>query len=125
MDEQVEDFEGLDDKQVKAVLLMCAGKSRHAIVKTVGISRVTLWRWMQDPNFVAACKRMRQQTFRTAQLTLDIGTNLAAEIIIELASYSVNPSVQLAAAKFLIERRSARLKNSAETPVESVLGEFK
>ncbi len=106
MKEHADQIEGLSDKQNQAVHLLCAGNTQTEVANQVGVSRMTLWRWLQEPCFWSRYQHVREHSFRNAQVSLDMGTSIAAETLVELARNCENPSVRLAAAKFLIERRT-------------------
>ena len=44
----------LTPQQEQAITLLCAGKTKTATAAELGIDRATLWRWEQEPVYLAA-----------------------------------------------------------------------
>lgn len=106
MKDKVEGLQELSDKQIRAIHLLCDGCTQTEVAEQTGVTRMTLWRWLQEQYFRSVYQKAREQSFHNAQVSLDMGTGIAAETMVELARTCKNPSVRLAAAKFLIERRT-------------------
>ena len=56
----------LSEKQNRAILALLAGDSVSAAAKRVGISRATLYRWMQDNDFQREHYKARRNSFSAA-----------------------------------------------------------
>jgi Helix-turn-helix of insertion element transposase len=51
----------LKPQQATAVDLLVSGLTETAAAEAIGVSRVTLWRWKQEPAFEAELNRRRQE----------------------------------------------------------------
>jgi hypothetical protein len=55
----------LSDKQLLAIDLLVTGKAVAKVAEEVGVSRETLWRWRQTPEFAVALARRRADVHQT------------------------------------------------------------
>jgi hypothetical protein len=58
---------GLSPKQEKAVRELVRGKGVVAVARRVGVNRGTLFRWMREPEFVAAMNRWRTSVWEAVR----------------------------------------------------------
>jgi hypothetical protein len=95
----------LTPKQEKAlVALLDCGEIQEA-AKRVGISDVTLWRWLQLPDFQARYRAARRQLVETAIAQLQSDCTIAARVLREVAEDTDAPaSSRVAAAKTILEQ---------------------
>ncbi len=92
-------------KQERAlVALLNAGEIKEAS-EAVGVSDVTLWRWLQLPAFQARYRAARRQLVETAIAQLQSDCTTAARVLREVAEDKEAPaSSRVAAAKTIIEQ---------------------
>lgn len=69
-DETLERNVDLTQKQTLAMPYIAANPSMTEAAKAAGISRVTLYRWMQDPSFRAELERIRRDAVDLAYAEL-------------------------------------------------------
>jgi len=55
-------MEPLTANQNKALALLATGQSVEEISNSLGIHRSTLWRWRQDPQFIAEWNKLIYET---------------------------------------------------------------
>lgn len=93
----------LNRKQEQAIAALLSASSIKAAASECGIAEVTLWRWLQIPDFQAAYRAARRQVVERAVSELQgacgeaVGTlkrNLTCE----------NPAVEIRAAQIILEQ---------------------
>jgi hypothetical protein len=97
--------EKLTPKQERALvaLLDCGETKRAAEVAKVG--EVTLWRWLQSPEFQSRYRAARRQLVETAIAQLQSDCTIAVRVLREVAEDREAPaSSRVAAAKTIIEQ---------------------
>jgi len=57
-------------EQFRAIALLVAGKSNSEVAVTVGKERRTIYRWKQDPHFIAELNRQRKEIYEAGQAQL-------------------------------------------------------
>ncbi len=74
--------EKLTPKQEAALLALLDNSTIEAAYKAAGISKATMWRFMQDANFQARYRAARRQVVETAiaQLQQDCGMSIESRI---------------------------------------------
>jgi len=97
--------EKLTPKQERALvaLLDCGETKRAAFV--AGIGEVTLWRWLQSPEFQSRYRAARRQLVETAVAQLQSDCTIAVRVLREVAEDREAPaSSRVAAARTIIEQ---------------------
>ena len=97
--------EKLTPKQERALvaLLDCGEIKKAAEIAEVG--EVTLWRWLQSPDFQARYRAARRQLVETAIAQLQSDCTIAARVLREVAEDREAPaSSRVAAARAIIEQ---------------------
>jgi hypothetical protein len=97
--------EKLTPKQERALvaLLDCGEIKKAAEIAEVG--EVTLWRWLQSPEFQARYRAARRQLVETAIAQLQSDCTVAARVLREVAEDRGAPaSSRVAAARAIIEQ---------------------
>jgi len=97
--------EKLTPKQERAlVALLDCGEIKEA-AKTAGVAEVTLWRWLQSPEFQSRYRVARRQLVETAIAQLQSDCTVAVRVLREVAEDKEAPaSSRVAAAKTIIEQ---------------------
>jgi hypothetical protein len=95
----------LTAKQERAlVALLDCGEIKQA-AETAGVTKVTLWRWLQLPAFQSRYRRARRQLVETAIAQLQSACTIAVRVLREVAEDNQSPaSSRVAAAKTIIEQ---------------------
>ncbi len=95
----------LNAKQERAlVALLDCGEIKEA-AETAGITKVTLWRWLQSPEFQSRYRAARRQLVETAIAQLQSDCTIAVRVLREVAEDKQAPaSSRVAAAKTIIEQ---------------------
>jgi len=60
----------LSPEQIRAITLLVAGKSNTEVADTLGKERKTIYRWKQDPHFIAELNRQRKEIYEAGQTRL-------------------------------------------------------
>ncbi len=107
-------MEPLNANQNKALALLATGQSVEEISNSLGIHRSTLWRWRQDPQFIAEWNKLIYETKEVQERAL---LDMQAKAIGALGDClnSRNEMVKLRASLTILERVQ-RLKVGAINP---------
>ncbi len=99
-------FDGkLTPKQETALLALLDNNTIEAAYKAAGISKATMWRFMQDANFQARYRAARRQVVETAIAQLQQDCGIAVRVLREVAEDREAPaSSRVAAARTIIEQ---------------------
>lgn len=99
----------LDERQLLAVEKLVEGVlTRTDIAKVVGIHRTTLYKWLDDPEFVAEVDRRLQVIKGFAENKIKAHVGFALNNLIELAADSSNRRVQAQVNQYLMDRALGR-----------------
>jgi hypothetical protein len=95
----------LTAKQEQALIaLLDCGEIKQA-AETAGVTKVTLWRWLQAPDFQSRYRAARRQLVETAIAQLQSNCTIAARVLREVAEDREAPaSSRVAAARAIIEQ---------------------
>ncbi len=105
-------FDGkLTPKQEAALLALLDNGTIEAAYKAAGISKATMWRFMQDANFQTRYRQARRQLVETAIAQLQSDCTIAVRVLREVAEDTEAPaSSRVAAAKTIIEQSVAAIE---------------
>jgi DNA-binding MurR/RpiR family transcriptional regulator len=108
----VKPFDGkLTPKQEAALLALLDNGTIEAAYKAAGISKATMWRFMQDANFQTRYRQARRQLVETAIAQLQSDCTIAVRVLREVAEDTEAPaSSRVAAAKTIIEQSVAAIE---------------
>jgi hypothetical protein len=95
----------LTAKQEQALIaLLDCGEIKQA-AETAGVTKVTLWRWLQSPDFQSRYRAARRQLVETAIAQLQSDCTIAVRVLREVAEDREAPaSSRVSAAKTIIEQ---------------------
>jgi DNA-binding MurR/RpiR family transcriptional regulator len=94
----------LTPKQEAALLALLAEGTIEAAYKAAGVSKATMWRFMQMPVFQTRYRAARRQLVETAIAQLQSDCTIAARVLREVAEDTQAPaSSRVAAAKAILE----------------------
>jgi len=95
----------LSAKQEQALIaLLDCGEIKQA-AETAGVTKVTLWRWLQAPDFQSRYRAARRQLVETAIAQLQSDCTTAARVLREVAEDREAPaSSRVAAARTILEQ---------------------
>ncbi len=97
--------EKLTLKQEAALLALLDNSTIEAAYKAAGISKATMWRFMQDANFQACYRASRRQLVETAIGQLQKHATTAARVLVTIAEDESAPaSSRVAAAKTILDQ---------------------
>jgi hypothetical protein len=101
----------LTAKQEQALIaLLDCGEIKQA-AETAGVTKVTLWRWLQSPEFQSRYRAARRQLVETAIAQLQSDCTVAVRVLREVAEDKEAPaSSRVAAAKTIIEQSVAAIQ---------------
>jgi hypothetical protein len=97
--------EKLTAKQERALLALLEHGTIAEACKVVGVSDVTLWRWLQLPEFQKAYRASRRQVVEGAIAQLQNDCTIAVRVLREVAEDVHAPaSARVSAAKTILEQ---------------------
>ncbi len=96
-------MQGLTKKQEAAIAALLSTSVMKDAAAQVGISDVTLWRWLQLPEFEAAYRAARRQVVEQAISKLQGATKYAVATLGKNLSCG-NPAVEVRAASIILEQ---------------------
>ena len=107
----------LDERQIRAARMEAEGVVMREIAEEVGVTRKTVYRWREIPEYSALVSALLADTQRAARATLKAGAKAAAARVLELVS-SEDERIALSAAQTLLDRtghpKAERVEVSAE-----------
>lgn len=90
-------------KQEKAILCLLSSTSNEEVAAAAGISRITLWRWQQQPEFQEKMNEAKQKAIEDAARMIQCASAKAASILIAIANdQSAHSAHRVAAAKAIL-----------------------
>lgn len=89
-----ETLEGLTPKQIAAIEGLCREATIEAAASVAGVSKTTLWRWLQTEDFSRAYREARARLLDNALSQLESSAGLAIETLRDVMS---NKKAQAAA----------------------------
>ncbi len=96
-------MQGLTKKQEAAIAALLSTSVMKDAAAQVGISDVTLWRWLQLPEFESAYRAARRQVVEQAISKLQGATKYAVATLGKNLSCG-NPAVEVRAASIILEQ---------------------
>ncbi len=96
-------MQGLTKKQEAAIAALLSTSVMKDAAAQVGISDVTLWRWLQLPEFEAAYRAARRQVVERAVTELQAATGEAVETL-KRNLHCEQASVEIRAAQIILEQ---------------------
>lgn len=93
----------LDERQIRAARMEAEGVVMREIAEEVGVTRKTVYRWREIPEYSALVSALLADTQRAARATLKAGAKAAAARVLELVS-SEDERIALSAAQTLLDR---------------------
>ena len=95
--------EKLSRKEEQAIVALLQQPTLQAAAASVGVSDVTLWRWLQQPDFQARYRAARRQLVEGALANLQQATSEAATTLRRNLTCGV-PSVEIRAAVAVLDQ---------------------
>lgn len=93
----------LTTKQLKAIQTLLAEDTMGKAAKEAGVTRNTLYRWLEDDLFMKELSRCKRLIINQGLMKLQKGTNAAVETLIEVAKdREVPPSARVAASREIL-----------------------
>lgn len=98
------DSEGLTPKQEKALVALLTQPTTHEAAKAAGVSRATLFRWVNDPVFAAAYREARGRLLESTLTALQSAGPVAVATLLKVMEHATsNPGAQVSAAKAILD----------------------
>ena len=100
----------------RAIALLVGTKSITDIAELLEVSRTSLYRWLEEPDFQAELQRTQNSLMDTSMSLLAGQARLAAEVIIEIMTDpTISPAIRLNAARIaLLDTMNLRSKHGVE-----------
>ncbi len=95
--------EKLSRKQEQAIAALLSAPTIKDAAKACGVSEVSLWRWLQLPDFAAAYRAARRQVVERAVSELQAATGEAVETL-KRNLHCEQASVEIRAAQIILEQ---------------------
>ncbi len=95
--------EKLSRKMEHAISALLTEPTVEAAARAVGVNPVTLWRWMQRPEFQKAYERARRQVLDRAIHALQTASEGAVRTLVFLKDHAEKETVKLGAARALLD----------------------
>lgn len=94
----------LTARQELAVRALLTAPTREAAAKAAGISTVTLWRFMKQPEFRDACHQARREAVEQTATQLQRSSLEAVKILDAIAANeAASPTARVSAAKAILQ----------------------
>lgn len=96
----------LSVNQRRAIVYLLQEESITAAATATGVSRRTLYRWLEDPEFAAAYRAAKRESYSHAITKLQRHASTAADVLYELMvsdNDTVSPGVRLGAARAVLD----------------------
>lgn len=118
---------GLTPKQNAAIVALLSQKTMKAAARSAGVNEVTLWRWLQEPEFQAAYTKARRETVKQAIARLQQSAAQAVDTLKEvMTSKKALDFARVSAAKAILDYslKAVELEDLAERidALESKMG---
>ena len=96
--------EKLNRKQEMAIVALIAQPTIPAAASVAGVADVTLWRWLQRPDFVRAYRDARRQVVEQALGEVQAATSDAVRVLREVMTDTTVPAAsRVAAARVVLD----------------------
>ena len=93
----------LNRKQEQAIAALLSASSIKAAADVCGMAEITLWRWLQLPDFQTAYRAARRQVVERAVSELQAACGEAVETL-KRNLHCENPAVEIRAARIILEQ---------------------
>lgn len=104
----------LTAKQIRAIEALCREPRIDQAAKSAGVSRVTLWRWLNEPAFSLAYRDARSRLLEGALIALEAKATQAIETLSDVMNDHDSPAgSRVSAARTTLELL-LRLRESLE-----------
>jgi DNA-binding MurR/RpiR family transcriptional regulator len=103
--------ENLTPKQEAALVALLANGTVEQAYTAAGVSKATMWRFLQLPEFQARYKTARRELVDGAVALLQRGATQAARVLVEIAEDKQAPaSSRVMAAKAILDQANASIE---------------
>lgn len=104
MNDYVEKFEKLNDKQQDAIILLLIGENNKTVASQLGVDENTVYRWRNSEPFKSLLIDMRLQAIENIEMRLNhLGTK-ALDKLSHLLENAENENNQLRASTFILDK---------------------
>ena len=125
MQKRTDFAENLTQRQITALPHLLRPGPRTEQARNAGVSRNTLYRWLEDQNFRECLERLREETLRFSQSEFQAITLKAVEAI-EDALDSNDMRIRLQAARVVMqESRNAQYDQTTQRRIENLFDAFR
>ena len=121
LQKRTEFTENLTQRQITALPHLLRPGPITVQARNAGISRNTLYRWLEDPNFRKCLERLREETLRFSQSEFQAITLKAVDAIEDALDSDVM-SIRLQAARIVMrESRNAQYDQHVQRRIENLI----
>lgn len=104
MNDFVDNFKKLTDKQQKAISLLLAGENNKTVASKIGVDENTIYRWRNSPNFNQILTDMKLQALQSIETKLQNLGNKALNQLLYILENAENENNQLKASIFVLDK---------------------
>lgn len=104
MNEIVDNFKKLNDKQQEAIILILLGESNKSVAVKVGVDENTVYRWRTSKEFKDILLTMRLQAIESIELKLHNLSRTAIDKLESILDNAKNENNQLKASIFVLDK---------------------
>ena len=109
----------LTNKQLDCIELLMDGLNKTAIADKIGISRKTIYKWMENEEFKAELDRRKQKICNDALSDLKGSTKDLLKAVEKLAYTAENEGIRLQALNSLLDRTLGKATTKQEIELSS------
>lgn len=104
MNDFVENFKKLNDKQQTALSLLLTGDNNKKVASKVGVDENTIYRWRNDPLFKELLIGLRIQALQSIEIKLHSLGDKALNKLLFILDNAENENNQLKASTFILDK---------------------
>ena len=108
----------LTEQQNNAINLLLEGKTKSAVAKEIGVSRTTLYKWLEDKEFIAEQHRRGQKMCEEALNDVKLDVKKLLNELEKIALTSENENIRLSAINSLLDRVLGRPTSRQEVSID-------
>lgn len=106
----------LDERKIQLVTQLLSGENKTNVAKKIGVSRQTVYEWLQDPEVIEEMKNRREELIQAGNEKLSSRLDTYLEVLHGLATSSTDKRTQATCAMYLTDRILGKVPAAIEVP---------
>lgn len=106
----------LDEKKTQAITLLLSGKNKSEVAGIVGISRQTLYTWLENQEVIDEMQKMRDELIQAGNEKLTSRLNTYLDELHNLAMTSTDKRTKATCLMYLTDRILGKASTNIEKP---------